>query len=60
MKFSAEWFAKIWKNHNISNKQFTEEDVLMLVNMGVDESKARESLKQAEGNIDAAMDIAFS
>jgi diketogulonate reductase-like aldo/keto reductase len=59
LKFSAEWFAKIWKNHNQA-AGVSEDDVMMLVSMGVDEAKAREALEQTGGNIDAAMDAAFS
>jgi len=59
MRFSAEWFAKIWRSHNTASS-FTEEDVQMLVGMGVDEAKARSALEKCNGDMDAAMDMAFS
>jgi len=60
MKFSAEWFAKIWKTHNEAPGGVSEEDVQMLVGMGVEEARAREVLVQCDGNLDAAMDAAFA
>mmetsp|Transcript_131 Transcript_131/g.271 ORF Transcript_131/g.271 Transcript_131/m.271 type:complete len:336 (+) Transcript_131:2-1009(+) len=59
LKFSAEWFAKIWQGHN-AGPSVSEEDVQMLIGMGVDEAKAREVLEKAGGNIDTAMDLAFA
>jgi len=60
MKFSAEWFAKTWKTHNEAPGQVSEDDVQMLVGMGVEEARAREVLAQCDGNLDAAMDAAFA
>jgi len=60
LKFSSEWFAKIWKNHNQAAGEISEEDVQMLVGMGVEEEKARQVLKDCGGNMDAAMDAAFA
>jgi len=58
-KFSSEWFAKFWRFHNEA-KGVSEDDVQMLVGMGVDEAKARECLEKCGGNLDAAMESAFS
>eukprot|EP00658_Telonema_sp_P-2_P033065 TRINITY_DN24346_c0_g1_i1.p1 TRINITY_DN24346_c0_g1~~TRINITY_DN24346_c0_g1_i1.p1 ORF type:complete len:241 (+),score=59.38 TRINITY_DN24346_c0_g1_i1:246-968(+) len=58
-KFSAEWFAKIWRNHN-QTEAYSEDDVMMLTSLGIDEAKARECLEKCGGNVDAAMDAAFS
>jgi diketogulonate reductase-like aldo/keto reductase len=61
MRFSAEWFAKIWKTHNATSVYVcTEEDVAMLTSMGVEEAKAKSVLEECGGAIDAAMDMAFS
>lgn len=60
LKFSSEWFAKIWKAHNQAPGGVSEEDVQMLVGMGVDEAKARSALEECGGNLDAAMDAAFA
>ena len=60
MKFSAEWFAKIWKSHNAEAGAVSEDDVQMLIGMGVPEDKARKALEDCGGNMDAAMDAAFS
>jgi hypothetical protein len=59
MKFSAEWFAKIWKTHNQADG-ISEDDVTMLIGIGIDEAKARQCLEACGGNVDAAMDMAFS
>lgn len=59
MRFSAEWFAKIWKAHNKA-AAFSEEDVQMLTGMGVDEAKARAVLEKSGGNMELAMDMAFA
>lgn len=60
MKFSAEWFAKKWKTHNEAPGEVDEEHVEMLMSLGVDEAKARDSLQKCGGDLDAAMEIAFS
>jgi diketogulonate reductase-like aldo/keto reductase len=61
LKHSAEWFAKVWKYQNISgNSGISEEDVQILTGMGVEEARARECLSKCGGNLDAAMDAAFS
>jgi len=60
LKFSSEWFAKIWKTHNQAPGGVSEEDVQMLVGMGVNEAKARSVLEEFGGNLDAAMDAAFA
>jgi 2,5-diketo-D-gluconate reductase B len=60
IKFSAEWFAKIWKSHNETPGGVSEEDVQMLVAMGVEDEKARRVLADCGGNMDVAMDAAFS
>lgn len=60
MKFSAEWFAKIWKTHNKAPAGVSEDDVQMLISMGVEEEKARQVLEKYEGDLDAAMDAAFT
>jgi diketogulonate reductase-like aldo/keto reductase len=60
MKFSAEWFAKIWKGHNEEPGAVSEEDVQMLISMGVQEETARKALADCGGNVDAAMDAAFA
>lgn len=54
----SEWFAKIWSCHNETGPN--EEDVAQLVMLGVDEDKAREVLFKCNGNIELAMDMAFS
>lgn len=54
----SEWFAKIWSCHNETGPN--EEDVAQLVMLGVDEDKAREVLVKCNGNIELAMDMAFS
>lgn len=59
MKFSAEWFAKKWKTHNEAPAGIDEEHVQMLIGLGVDEAKARDSLEKCGGDLDAAMEIAF-
>lgn len=59
MRASPEWFAKIWRSQNQA-ALFTDEDVQMLVSMGVDEAKARRALEGAGGNLDLAMDAAFA
>lgn len=59
LKFSAEWFAKIWWSHN-QGTAISEEDVQMLVSMGVDEEKARAALEASGGNFDEAMDAALA
>jgi len=58
IRLSAEWFAKIWKTHN-QEQTVNDEDVQMLVGMGVDEDKARAVLEKCGGDLDAAMDLAF-
>mmetsp|Transcript_106882 Transcript_106882/g.189953 ORF Transcript_106882/g.189953 Transcript_106882/m.189953 type:complete len:336 (+) Transcript_106882:72-1079(+) len=58
LKFHAEWFAKLWSAHNTAGT-VSEDEVQMLVAMGVEESKAREVLVKCNGNIDEAMDAAF-
>lgn len=58
LRLSAEWFAKTWKFHNETG--VSEEDVQMLVGLGVEEAKARACLEKCGGNVDAAMDAAFS
>ena len=61
MKFSSEWFAKIWKTHNQKVSSEIDENALgLLIDMGVDESVAKEALIKAKGNLDIAMDMAFS
>jgi len=60
MRLSSEWFAKKWKFHNEAPGGIDEESVQMLVGMGVDEAKARESLEKCGGDLDAAMEIAFA
>eukprot|EP00746_Dinoflagellata_sp_MGD_P166018 gnl/MRDRNA2_/MRDRNA2_95634_c0_seq1.p1 gnl/MRDRNA2_/MRDRNA2_95634_c0~~gnl/MRDRNA2_/MRDRNA2_95634_c0_seq1.p1 ORF type:complete len:374 (+),score=63.77 gnl/MRDRNA2_/MRDRNA2_95634_c0_seq1:87-1124(+) len=60
MKLSSEWFAKKWRTHNEIPGAVSEDDVLMLVSMGVEEEKAREVLAKCEGDLDAAMDAAFT
>jgi len=60
LRLSAEWFAKIWSAHNETPGVVSEEDVQMLVGMGVDQEKARACLKTCGGNVDEAMDAAFS
>jgi len=60
LKFSSEWFAKIWKTHNQATGGISEDDVQMLVGLGVDEAKARAVLEECGGNLDAAMDAAFA
>jgi len=59
LRVSPEWFAKIWKTHNQASA-VSEEDVQMLVGMGVEEAKARAALEKCGGNLDAAMDAAFA
>jgi len=60
MRHSQEWFAKLWKTHKSpAEAAVSEEDVQQLVMMGVDEAKARRVLEQANGNLDAALDLAF-
>jgi 2,5-diketo-D-gluconate reductase B len=59
IRYSAEWFAKIWKSHN-ATASFTEEDVQMLIGMGVEKDKAKSVLEKCGGDMDAAMDMAFS
>ena len=49
---------QIWRNHRSSG--VSEEDVQELVGIGIDEAKARACLEKCGGNIDAAMDAAFS
>ena len=61
IKLSSEWFAKLWKNHNGSaTGAVSEADIQLLVAMGVDEKKARNTLEEHGGNMDMAMDAAFS
>lgn len=60
LKFSSEWFAKIWKTHDQALGGVSEEHVQMLVGLGVEEAKARSVLEECGGNLDAAMDAAFS
>jgi len=60
MKVSAEWFAKKWKTHNEAPGAVSEDDVQMLVSMGVEEVKAREVLAKCDGDLDAALDAAFA
>ena len=60
LKFSAEWFAKIWKMHNQAAGGISEDDVMMLVGIGIEDAKARQCLEACGGNVDAAMDMAFS
>jgi NACalpha-BTF3-like transcription factor len=60
MKFSAEWFAKMWRSHNEEQGAVSEEDVQMLMSMGVEEEKARKALADRGGNVDAAMDAVFA
>jgi diketogulonate reductase-like aldo/keto reductase len=60
MKLAAEWFAKKWKFHNEAPGGIDEEHVQMLMGLGVDEAKARESLETCGGDLDAAMEIAFT
>ena len=50
----------IRRKFKIGQKKFSEEDVQMLVGMGVDEQKARRVLGECGGQLDAAMDAAFS
>lgn len=59
IRFSQEWFAKLWKFHT-SEKTVSEELVQQLVMMGVDEEKARTVLEKVGGDLDAALDIAFA
>jgi len=54
----SEWFAKIWSSHNETGPN--EEDVQQLVMFGVEEAKARECLEKCGGNMELAMDMAFS
>ena len=58
LKSTSEWFAKIWGSHNETG--VSEDDVQMLMSMGVEEAKARSSLEEAGGNLDLAMEKAFS
>jgi 2,5-diketo-D-gluconate reductase A len=61
MRYSAEWFAKLWKaQHHTTSACTTEEDVQMLLGMGVEEAKARFVLHECGGDLDRAMDMAFS
>jgi len=59
LRCSAEWFAKIWSTHN-AGSVVSEEDIQMLVGMGVDEAKARAALEKCGGNLELAMDAAFA
>ena len=54
----SEWFAKIWSAHNETGPN--EEDIAQLVMFGVDEARAREVLEKCSGNMELAMDMAFS
>ena len=49
----------MWSTHN-QGTAVSEEDVMMLVAMGVDEAKARASLEASGGNLDIAMESAFA
>eukprot|EP00927_Polykrikos_kofoidii_P003206 TRINITY_DN11279_c0_g1_i1.p1 TRINITY_DN11279_c0_g1~~TRINITY_DN11279_c0_g1_i1.p1 ORF type:complete len:336 (-),score=39.07 TRINITY_DN11279_c0_g1_i1:179-1186(-) len=59
LRCSAEWFAKIWNTQHMGST-VSEEDVQMLVGMGVDEGKARAALEKYGGNLELAMDAAFA
>jgi len=59
IKVSPEWFAKFWKLHREAGG-VSDEDIAMLVGMGVDEAKARAVLEKCGGNLDTAMDSAFA
>merc|ERR1712057_125640 len=50
LKFSSEWFAKQWKTHNQVSAGVSEEDVQMLMSLGVEEAKARAVLEECGGN----------
>lgn len=54
----SEWFGKIWATHNETG--ISEDDVQQLVMFGVEEAKARECLEKTNGNMELAMDMAFS
>merc|ERR1712216_374323 len=54
------WFGKIWAAHNADPNAVNEEDVQQLVMFGVEEAKARECLQQAGGDMEQAMNLAFS
>lgn len=55
--FCPEWFAMIWRSHG--KAAFSEAEVSQLIDMGVEDEKARRLLEKCGGDMSLAMEEAF-